>query len=379
VLFEVFSKVYRRQLGRPRGEGWKRCSSHGEDIRRLLEDRISVSEIRRVLERCGVHVSAPTLHRFIVSEFPDGLRTATDSPVGKATGLPKVISQGRNVEPEEIRMLRLMKRHEIQVLLRAHHTQKNVAELAGVSISSVRRVRKEEPVEHGDDAAEHAKRRIGRPSVAQGVRKLVQATLKARPDLNAVQILHRARLAGYRGGDSTFYDLVASLRPKSGEPLLPIEKLAATSTKDTSHTKRLESPAGSSCQRDQETHVGGVSERVSAIPKGRQTATCYSFRLEYGGRAPLPASAVAEADILPDWYRDFAISGQNTLEQLSSVILMILDWNPDHLYEFRIGGRLYAYLGEDSLFVDMQHRCSPTSRLPVTDLARFQSGFVQPL
>ena len=33
---------------------------------------------------------------------------------------------------------------------------------------------------------------------------------------------------------------------------------------------------------------------------------------------------------------------------------MILDWDPDHLYEFRIGGRLYAYLGEDSLFVDMQ-------------------------
>jgi hypothetical protein len=45
-------------------------------------------------------------------------------------------------------MLKLMRRHEIQVLLRAHHTQKKVAELARVSISSVRRVGKEEPVEH---------------------------------------------------------------------------------------------------------------------------------------------------------------------------------------------------------------------------------------
>jgi uncharacterized protein YerC len=42
-------------------------------------------------------------------------------------------------------MLRLMKRHEIQVLLRAHHTQKKIAELTGVSISSVRRVAKESP------------------------------------------------------------------------------------------------------------------------------------------------------------------------------------------------------------------------------------------
>jgi hypothetical protein len=41
VLFAVFSKVYRWQLGRPRGEGWRRCSSHREDIKRLLDNRIS--------------------------------------------------------------------------------------------------------------------------------------------------------------------------------------------------------------------------------------------------------------------------------------------------------------------------------------------------
>lgn len=199
---------------------------HGEDIKRLLEDMISVSEIQRVLERWGVHVSAPTLHRFIVSEFPGRLRTATDSPVRKATVAPKVISpasqesvilpvQGRNVEAEEIRMLRLMKRHEIQVLLKARHTQSKVAELAGVSISSVRRVGKEEPVEHGDDAAAHAKRRIGRPSVVRGIQKLVQAILKARPDLDAAQILHRARLAGYQGGDSTFRSREFSSRSRT--------------------------------------------------------------------------------------------------------------------------------------------------------------------
>ncbi len=368
VLFAVATRAYRRLLGRPRSDGWRWCASHDEDIRKLLEDRISVSEIRRILERRGVHVSASTLHRFVVSELPGGLRAETGSAAGKATGPPKAISlpiqesailpiQGQNGEAEENRMLRLVKRHEIQVLLRAHHTHKEVAELAGVSISSVRRVGKEEPVEHTDDAAEHSKRRIGRPSVVEGVRKLVQATLKARPDLDAVEILHRARLVGYRGGDSTFYDLVASLRPKRGGPLSPLEKLAASQTNDAFSKKRLESQlplAGSSCQRDHETHVGADGKTVRAIPEGRQIAACYSFRLEYGGRTLLAAPAITEADILPDWYRDFAISGQNTLEQLSSVILMILDWDPEHLYEFRIGDRLYAYLGEDSLFVDMQ-------------------------
>jgi len=264
-------------------------------------------------------------------------------------------------------MLRLMKRHEIQVLLRAHHTQKKVGELAGVSISSVRRVGKEEPVEHTDDAAEHSKRRIGRPSVVQGVRKLVQATLKARPDLHAVEILHRARLAGYRGGDSAFYDLVASLRPKRGESLSPPEKLVTSRTNDAFSKKRSESRlplAGSSCQRDHEIDVASEDQTVRPIPKGRQIVTCYSFRLEYGGRTFLPAPAIMEADMLPDWYRDFAISGQNTLEQLSSVILMILHWDADHLYEFRIGDRLYAYLGEDSLFVDI-HEPAMSCDIPV--------------
>jgi hypothetical protein len=48
-------------------------------------------------------------------------------------------------------MLRLMKRHEIQVLLSAGHSQEQVAQLTGVSVSSVQRVGKEEPVEHRDD------------------------------------------------------------------------------------------------------------------------------------------------------------------------------------------------------------------------------------
>ena len=58
----------------------------------------------------------------------------------------------------------MLKRHEIEVLLKVGHPKIQVASLAGVSLSSVKRIGDEAPVEHVDDAAERAKRRIGRPS-----------------------------------------------------------------------------------------------------------------------------------------------------------------------------------------------------------------------
>jgi transposase len=369
VVFGVAAKVYNQELGRPRGESWEWCSRHRAEIRRLLEGRSTLSEIRSALGLYGASVSASTLYRFIASEAPSQslTRSTTVTTSGAADpweaiarlgqGRMIVPTTGRHIDVEERRMLRLLKRHEIQVLLGAHHTQEEVAELAGVSVSPVRRVAKEGPVEPGNDAAEHGKRRIGRPSVVKNVRTLVEDTLKARPDLNAVEILRRARLAGYRGGGSAFYDLVASLRSKSRETSSSIQRPEAPRGKDPTHRNRLESQhpsAGSSCQCDHETRANGKSERVRSAAKSRQTAKCYSLRLEYAGHAPVPTRAVADRDLLPDWYRDFAISGQHTLEQLSSVILRILDWDPDHLYEFRIGGRLYASLGEDSLFVDMR-------------------------
>ena len=33
VLFAVVTRVYRRLVGRPRGEGWRSCTSHDDDLR----------------------------------------------------------------------------------------------------------------------------------------------------------------------------------------------------------------------------------------------------------------------------------------------------------------------------------------------------------
>lgn len=63
-------------------------------------------------------------------------------------------------------MLPLLKRHEIQVLLRAGHSHADVAERAGVSLDSVRRVKSESEVTVVDDAGARRARHIGRPSKA---------------------------------------------------------------------------------------------------------------------------------------------------------------------------------------------------------------------
>ncbi len=63
-------------------------------------------------------------------------------------------------------MLPQLKRHEIQVLLRAGHSQRDVAERTGVSADTVARVKREDDVAHVDDASVRRQRRIGRPSKA---------------------------------------------------------------------------------------------------------------------------------------------------------------------------------------------------------------------
>src|SRR5258708_34220054 len=70
-------------------------------------------------------------------------------------------------------MLGMLKRHEVEILLKAGHSKAEVARLAGVSLCSVKRIAEEVPVVHVDDAAEREKRRIGRPSIVEDFRKAV--------------------------------------------------------------------------------------------------------------------------------------------------------------------------------------------------------------
>jgi transposase len=111
-------------------------------------------------------------------------------------------------------MIEMLKRHEIQVLRRAGHTLDEVAELAGVSRRSVIRVEAEDAISHVDNGAERDRRRIGRPSKAEPFRGFVVEQLTTEPELLSLEVLRRARLAGYLGGKSALYELIRAVRPK---------------------------------------------------------------------------------------------------------------------------------------------------------------------
>ncbi len=120
----------------------------------------------------------------------------------------------------------MLKRHAIQVLSKAgRHTDAEVAALVGASERSVRRIAGEGAVGTVDDAAERKHRGVGRPSKAEPYRAFVAELMKAEPELMSLEVLRRARLAGYAGGKSAMYALVASLRPPSTRPVVRFEGL----------------------------------------------------------------------------------------------------------------------------------------------------------
>jgi transposase len=122
-------------------------------------------------------------------------------------------------------MLGMLKRHEVEILLKARHSKVEVTHLTGVSLRSVNRIAEEAPVVHVDDAAEREKRQIGRPSIVENFRKLIIEILEEKADLPSLEILRRVREMGYQGGKTALYALVASLRPKGIKPLVRFEGL----------------------------------------------------------------------------------------------------------------------------------------------------------
>ncbi len=86
--------------------------------------------------------------------------------------------------------------------------------MTGISLSEIRRIEAEEPVESYDDAAERRRRGIGRPSKAEPLRAFVVEQLARDPKVASLDLLRGAKVAGYAGSKSAFYALVARLRPE---------------------------------------------------------------------------------------------------------------------------------------------------------------------
>lgn len=63
--------------GRPRGGGRQLCEAHREEIRELVESRIRLTKVRKLLLRQGVQIPYPTLYRFATSELSFGKHAPT--------------------------------------------------------------------------------------------------------------------------------------------------------------------------------------------------------------------------------------------------------------------------------------------------------------
>src|SRR6516162_9101673 len=122
-------------------------------------------------------------------------------------------------------MIDMLKRHEIQVLRRAAHTWSEIATLSGVSEKTARRIAVENPVTNIDNGVERVRRQVGRPSTADTYRAVLVEALTENPAVRSVELLHRARLAGYAGGKSALYRLAQALRIRTVTPLVRFEGL----------------------------------------------------------------------------------------------------------------------------------------------------------
>lgn len=109
-------------------------------------------------------------------------------------------------------MIDRLKRHAVQVLLRAGHTQKEAARFARVSLRTVQRIASEPPAVDSERLAVGERPAVGRPSKVEEFRRLIMDSLAEEPGMASAEILRRVRSEGYTGGKTALYALVASLR-----------------------------------------------------------------------------------------------------------------------------------------------------------------------
>lgn len=114
----------------------------------------------------------------------------------------------------------MIQRHEVQVLLKSGMSHRQVARQTGISKRTVTRIAQEAVIEAIDPAAEVRRRGIGRPRQSGPFEERARQILDQEPALPTVEILHRLKQEGYRGGKSALYDLVRQLRGPAPAPVM---------------------------------------------------------------------------------------------------------------------------------------------------------------
>ena len=114
-----------------------------------------------------------------------------------------------------------------------------------------------------------------------------------------------------------------------------------------------------------------AKESIAEAKTPRSVPNGLTLRLEYfcdqiGSFPDVPRPASLE-----NWERVFEVSDKTTLEQLAAIILDLLGWDEDHLYEFHIDGTVYVHMGDpdySDFFVDANPCVSCAIRLHYLNL-----------
>ena len=199
----------------------------------------------------------------------------------------------------------------------------------------------------------HSRTPVPRSSKLDAFKGQIVLWLDAYP-YSAQQIYHRLCEVGYHGGITILKGYLRRIRPRRQLRAMhnsdekPAEKCSPGENAGTSQNERAGSRVFNTYRL--------LLER--AIP----TELVIGVGSVEGERRYLanPNQSIKEAATQPNWSREFTALGRHTLEQLSDIVLQILGWDRDHLYEFRIGDRVYAhliFLEEVDLFVDVAESC----------------------
>jgi transposase len=156
-------------------------------------------------------------------------------------------------------MLRMLDRHAAQALLASGKTIGEVARHFGVSRRTIQRIKKEPPVESGDDGAARRRKGVGRPPTSDGVKGRTRELLVEDPEAPPLEILRQLREEGERIGESTFYRVLRAERQT-----IPVELMV-----------RFEGVAGEFAQFD-------FGQTVVRLAEGtRRRVHFAAYRLKY--------------------------------------------------------------------------------------------------
>ncbi|MBN1569640.1 MAG: IS630 family transposase [Acidobacteria bacterium] len=112
--------------------------------------------------------------------------------------------------------------------------------------------------------------------------------------------------------------------------------------------------------RNPQEILASATEPTAEAKRPKRVPCALTFRLEYfpdqiGSFPDVPRPAP-----LNNWNRVFEVSDKITLEQFATVIVDLLGWEEDHLYEFHVGETVFVHMGNpdcSDYFVDAVNPC----------------------